>query len=73
MAIALTTVLLTLGLMAITGAFALVLGKIGPIAVWGIVSALMLVSITFGFPMETILGLATLCFLLEVITVVIDG
>lgn len=73
MAIALTTVLLTLGLMAITGGFAIFLGKIGPIALWGLLSSLMLMSITFGFPTETILGLATLCFLLEVIVVVIDG
>lgn len=73
MAIALTTVLLTLGLMAITGAFAYALNKIGPIAVWGITSSLMLVSLAFGWEVELIIGLAALNITLDVIAVVIDG
>lgn len=69
----LANVILVLGLIGITGAFAFALKKVGPIALWGIGSTLMVVSLNFGYQNDVIMGLATLIFLVEVITVVIDG
>lgn len=66
-------VILTLGLIGITGAFAFLTKKIGAIAVWGLTSTLMVVSLNFGYQNDVIMGLAVITFLIIVITVVIDG
>lgn len=70
---ALPTTLLILGLLTITGAFSFVTKKIGAIAVWGLTAILILVSLTFGYQLEVIMGLATMSFLISTIVVVIDG
>lgn len=69
----LVQVIMTLGLIAITGAFAFVLKKVGTIAVWGLTSTLMIISLNFGYNYEIIMALAAISFLVETITVVIDG
>lgn len=69
----LAQVIMTLGLIAITGSFAFVLKKVGAIAIWGLASTLMVISLNFGYNYEVVMALATITFLVEIITVVIDG
>lgn len=69
----LINVILTLGLIGVTGAFAFVVKKVGAIALWGICSSLMIVTLTFDFTIELTMGLAVISLLISVMTVVIDG
>lgn len=69
----LVNAIFSLGLIGITGAFAYALKKIGAIALWGIASSLILVSLTFNWGMNTVIGLAVISLLISVITVIFDG
>lgn len=69
----LVNVILTLGLIGTTGAFAFVSKKVGAIALWGLVATLMVVTLTFDFTIELTMGLSAISLLITVISVVIDA
>lgn len=69
----LVNVILTLGLIGVTGAFAFVTKKVGAIALWGLVSTLMVITLAFEFVIELTMGLSAISFLISVISVVFDG
>lgn len=70
--IELVEAILLLGIISITGGFAYAMKMVGPLAVWALASALMLIGVTFEYPFEIVLGLGVLTFLVELITLVID-
>lgn len=71
--IPLAQVVLSLGIISITGAFAFLIKKLGSIVIWGITSMLILVALTFEWQIGVVLGLGVMSFLISIITVLFDG
>lgn len=68
-----TNVVITaFSIIAVTGAAALTMKKVGPIALWGVGSALILMAMAFEYSRQVIFGIGIIIFLLESIAVVLE-